>query len=155
MPAFARGDADERTSSLGTPLDGVVRGDDIVLASDGARAVMTERRGRTQDCQGNLAAQKIGNNLRGPPVWHMVQADRGSHLQQFHRKMMDGSDARCGIAERLATLGRCRHVFQRSKRRIGANRDRERRSGHRTHRGKTGAGIQTRFLHRPGSNQKR
>ncbi len=46
MPAFARGDADERTSSLGTPLDGVVRGDDIVLASDGARAVMTERRGR-------------------------------------------------------------------------------------------------------------
>lgn len=46
MPAFAQGDADQRPANLGTPLDGVVRGDDIVLASDGTRAVMTERRGR-------------------------------------------------------------------------------------------------------------
>lgn len=46
MPAFAQGDADDRPANMGTPLDGVVRGDDIIITTDGARAVMTERRGR-------------------------------------------------------------------------------------------------------------
>ncbi len=46
IPQFAQGDADQRPGNMGTPLDGIVRGDDLLISSNGTHAIMTERRGR-------------------------------------------------------------------------------------------------------------